>query len=334
LILASDGNFVGSTLLGGTSNDGTVFEITTSGTESLLYSFLTAGPFAGVIQGSDGNFYGTTQDEGTNGRGSVFELTPAGTESVLYSLPLGSSDPYTGVVQGSDGNFYGTTGANGASDDGTVFQVTPNGTGINLHVFALTGSDGQHPYAGLVQGSDGNFYGTTYQGGASGLGTVFKLTPDGAETILYSFAGGSSDGANPYAGVIQGSDGNLYGTTYDGGANGLGTVFKLTPSGTETVLYSFAGGNNDGANPEAGLTLASDGNFYGATYLGGTANLGTVFKITPQGMETVLHIFAGGSGDGANDWANLVQGSDGNLYGTTYAGGSSGLGTFFKITPQ
>jgi uncharacterized repeat protein (TIGR03803 family) len=329
LILASDGNFYGTTLHGGTGNTGTIFEISPSGVESLLFSF-TAVPYAGLIQGSDGNFYGTTATGGSSNRGTVFAVTPGGVQTVLYSFPAGSSDPYCGLIQGSDGNFYGTTGAGGANDDGTVFEITPGGTKTVLHTFAKTGSDGQTPYAGLIQGSDGDFYGTTYTGGSAGFGTVFKVAPDGTETVLYSFAGGS-DGANPYAGVVQGSDGNFYGTTYAGGSNGLGTVFKLTPSGTETVLYSFAGGSSDGANPEAGLIQASDGNFYGMTYRGGSSGLGTVFKLTPAGTETVLHAFAGSS-DGANPWADLVQGSDGNLYGSTFAGGASAHGTFFKVT--
>jgi uncharacterized repeat protein (TIGR03803 family) len=333
LLQASDGNFYGSTLDGGTSNGGTIFEITPSGAETLVYSFASM-PWAGLIQGSDGNFYGTTASGGTSGRGTVFKITPSGTETVLYSFPAGSSEPYTGLIEGGDGNFYGTTGANGTSDDGTAFKITPSGTETVLHVFPKTGSDGQIPYAGLIEGSDGNLYGTTYFGGSNGLGTVFKVTPSGTETVLYSFAGGSSDGEHPYAGVIQGSDGNFYGTTYQGGAGGYGTVFKITPSGTETVLYSFAGGSSDGADPEAGVIQGSDGNFYGNTYLGGAGNLGTVFKLTPSGTETVLHAFAGGSSDGANPSANLVQGSDGNLYGSTGAGGTSSDGTFFKVTLQ
>jgi uncharacterized repeat protein (TIGR03803 family) len=332
LIQASDGNFYGSTLDGGSSNGGTIYEISPSGTETLFYSFASM-PWAGLIQGSDGNFYGTTASGGSSGRGTVFTLTPSGTETVLYSFPAGSSEPYCGLIQGSDGNFYGTTGANGTSDDGTVFGITPSGVKTVLHVFPKTGSDGEIPYAGVIQGSDGNFYGTTYFGGSSGFGTVFKVTPSGTETVLYSFAGGS-DGEHPYASVIQGSDGNFYGTTYQGGASGYGTVFKITPSGTETVLHSFAGGSSDGANPEAGLTQGTDGNFYGNTYLGGAGNLGTVFEITPSGTETVLHSFAGGGSDGANPTANLLQSSDGNLYGSTGAGGTSGYGTFFKVTLQ
>jgi uncharacterized repeat protein (TIGR03803 family) len=332
LIQAGDGDFYGTTLSGGTSNGGTIFEITPSGTESVFHSFVSM-PWAGLIQGSDGNFYGTTASGGTNGRGTVFKIMPSGTESVLYSFPVGSSEPYTGVIEGSDGNFYGTTGANGVSDDGTVFTVTPSGSETVLHIFPKTGSDGEIPYAGLIQGSDGNFYGTTYNGGANGLGTVFKVTPSGTETVLYSFAGGS-DGEHPYAGVIQGGDGNFYGTTYQGGTSGDGTVFKLTPAGTETVLYTFAGGSSDGANPEAGLTQGTDGNFYGNTYQGGAGGVGIVFKLTPSGTETILHIFAGGSGDGANPSANLVLGSDGNLYGSTGAGGTGDHGTFFKVMLQ
>ncbi len=331
LIQASDDNFYGTTLYGGASNGGIIFEITPSGAESVFYSFAST-PWAGLIQAGDGDFYGTTATGGTNGRGTVFEMTSSAIETVLFSFPTGGSEPYTGVIQGSDGNFYGTTGANGSSDDGTVFEITSGGSETVLHTFPKTGTtDGQTPYAGVIEGSDGSFYGTTYNGGTNGLGTVFKVTSTGTETVLYSFAGGSGDGEHPYAGLIQGSDGNFYGTTYQGGASGLGTVFKITSGGTETVLYSFAGGSSDGSYPEAGLIQGSDGNFYGMTYLGGASNDGTVFKVTSSGTETVLHTFAGGSSDGANPWANLVQGSDGNLYGTTYAGGTSGYGTFFKL---
>ena len=332
LIQGRDGYFYGTTLAGGTSNVGTIFKVTPSGTETVFYSFASI-PYSGLVQGSDGNIYGTTATGGASGRGTVFKITPSGTETVLYSFPAGSSDPYTGLIQGSDGNFYGTTGAGGTSDDGTVFKITPSGTETVLHAFAKSGSDGEIPYAGLIQGSDGNLYGTTYNGGASGLGTVFKVTPSGTETVLYSFAGGS-DGDHPYGGVIQGSDGNFYGTTYQGGTSGFGTVFKVTPSGTETVLYTFAGGSSDGAYPEAGLIQGSDGNFYGNTLQGGASGLGIVFKLAPSGTETVLHSFAGGSSDGANPSANLVQGSDGNLYGSTGAGGTSSNGTFFKVTLQ
>ena len=329
LIQGSDGDFYGTTLSGGASNVGAIFKITPSGTETVFYSFASI-PYAGLVQSSDGNIYGTTASGGTNSRGTVFKIAPSGSESVLYSFPAGSSDPYSGLIQGSDGNFYGTTGAGGSSDDGTVFQITPSGAATVLHAFAKSGTDGEIPYAGVIQGSDGNLYGTTYFGGANNLGTVFKVTTGGTETVLYSFNGGS-DGEHPYAGVIQGNDGNFYGTTYQGGSAGNGAIFKLTPGGTEAILHTFAGGSSDGATPEAGLIQGTDGNLYGTTLQGGTNGLGTVFMITPSGTETVLHSFAGAS-DGANPGANLVEGSDGNLYGSTGAGGSGGYGTIFKIT--
>ncbi len=197
-----------------------------------------------------------------------------------------------------------------------------------LHSFG--GGDGAYPYAGLVQASDRNFYGTTRDGGASGncidkCGTVFKITPNGTLTTLHSFGGG--DGAYPEAGLVQASDGNFYGTTEFGGVNNYGTVFKITPNGTLTTLHSFGGG--DGAYPEAGLVQASDGNFYGTTTRGGANYYGTVFRITPDGTLTTLHNF--GYGDGAYPYAGLVQASDGNFYGTTLNGGAYGDGTVFRL---
>jgi uncharacterized repeat protein (TIGR03803 family) len=198
---------------------------------------------------------------------------------------------------------------------------------------SFNGMDGDYPYAGLVQASDGNFYGTT--GGFYGVGTVFKITPEGTLTSLHSFDG--TDGEYPFAALVQASDGNFYGTTGWGGAYGYGTVFKITSTGTLTTLHSFD--SSDGANPWAGLLQASDGNFYGTTYGGGATGQGTVFKITPAGMLTTLYSFCSQNGcaDGSNPQAGLVQGADGNFYGTTYFGAinncSFGCGTVFKITP-
>ena len=206
-----------------------------------------------------------------------------------------------------------------------------------LYTF-MGGSDGIHPMAGLIQGSDGNFYGTTANGGATGsnpgVGTVFKITPGGVETILHAFTGGN-DGGLPDAALIQARDGNFYGTTSSGGGGAYGTVFKMTPAGIETVLYTFTGGS-DGATPQASLVQGSDGDFYGTTFSGagpatGTGN-GTVFKISPGGVETVLHSFTGGT-DGGSPASALVQGSDGNFYGTTTVGGIGNNGLVFKITP-
>ena len=333
LLQGRDGNFYGATLYGGASNDGTVFEITSSGTETVLYSFTGSPSFAGMIQASDGNFYGTTANGGSHGDGSFFELTPGGTYTDLYSFAETHSNggPYSGVVEGSDGNFYGMDYLGGTSNLGSVFKLTSGGAESIVHSFA-GGSDGSEPSDVPIQASDGNLYGTTALGGTSGDGTVFKLTPLGTETVLHSFTGGTGDGSSPYGSVVEGGDGNFYGTTQTGGSGGHGTVYQLTPGGVETVLYSFGGGTSDGADPYAGLIQAGDGNFYGTTYSGGASNDGTVYRITPSGTETVVHSFSGS--DGANPKASLVLGSDGNLYGTTFYGGANGDGAFFKIALQ
>jgi uncharacterized repeat protein (TIGR03803 family) len=271
----------------------------------------------------------------------------AQTETNLYSFvgfPTDGNGPEAGLVQGSDGNFYGTTDIGGTNNDGTVFRISPSGTYTNLYSFVGPPSDGYQPTAGLVQGSDGNFYGTTYEGGTSancdgvGCGTVFRISPSGNYTQLYSFAG-PPDGAQPYAGLVQGSDGNFYGTTEHGGSGscslGCGTVFRISPSGTETNLHSFAGSPTDGAYPSAGLVQGSDGNFYGTTQVGGTnpCQCGTVFRISSSGSYTTLYSFVGYPNDGV-DPRGLVQGSDGNFYGTTQVGGTNDDGTVFRISPS
>jgi uncharacterized repeat protein (TIGR03803 family) len=203
-----------------------------------------------------------------------------------------------------------------------------------LHSF--DGTDGNKSFAGLVQATDGNFYGTTYYGGARNSGEVFKITPAGMLTTFYSFcpANGCTDGEYTYAVLVQTSDGNFYGTTYLGGANDQGTVFKLAPSGMLTTLHSFD--SADGAQPLAGLVQATNGDFYGTTYIGGSKGDGTIFKITPSGTLTTLHSFCSKNGctDGRNPYAGLIQGIDGNLYGTTLEGGTHGGGTVFKIAPS
>jgi uncharacterized repeat protein (TIGR03803 family) len=336
LTLGGDGNFYGTTSGGGTSNSGGIVKITPVGIETVVYSFNSGfeGQVpVGLTQGSDGNFYGITSNGGTSGNGTVFKITPGGVETALYSFAGGITDGRypASLTQGSDGNFYGTTALGGTSNEGTVFKITPAGVETLLYSFA-GGTDGGYPYAALIQGADGNFYGTSLGGGIGGKGTVFKITPSGFETVLYSFTGGA-DGGDPLAALIQASDGNFYGTTGSGGTNGQGTVFKLTPTGVETVLYSFAGGTADGRGPQAALTQGGDGNFYGTTNGAGASGQGTVFKLTPTGVETVLYSFAGGFvGDGASPSTALIQGSDGNFYGTS-AGGIGNNGTLFKVSP-
>jgi uncharacterized repeat protein (TIGR03803 family) len=339
LVQDSDGYFYGTTGGGGTRDSGTVFKISTNGALTSLYSF-TGGydgwwPQAGLVQGSDGYFYGTTQNGGTNNSGTVFKISTKGALTSLYSF-TGTDDganPYAGLVQGSDGYFYGTTSGGGTGYSGTVFKISTNGALTSLYSFT-GGNDGALPYAGLAQGSDGYFYGTTQNGGTNNVGTVFKISTNGALTSLYSFTGGY-DGGWPQAGLVQGSDGYFYGTTQYGG-NNSGTVFKISTKGALTSLYSFTGGN-DGANPYAGLVQGSDGYFYGTTSGGGNTNFnygsgdGTVFKISTNGALTSLYSFTGGY-DGANPYAGLVQGSDGYFYGTTAYSGTNVYGTVFKIS--
>ncbi len=203
-------------------------------------------------------------------------------------------------------------------------------TATTTVLYSYTDQDGDDPYTGLIQGSDGNFYGTAPASGANGVGTVYKITPSGTMTTLYNFTLGD-DGGLPQAPLVEGNDGNFYGTTGAGGANQSGTVFKITPAGVLTTLYAFTG-NNDGANPYAGLTLGSDGNFYGIATNGGASSAGTVFKLTPDGTFTLLYGFTG-INDGANPYAGLVQGTDGNFYGVTPYGGQNEAGTIFQITP-
>jgi uncharacterized repeat protein (TIGR03803 family) len=285
-------------------------------------------PQTGLIQAADGNFYGTTVGGGSPAdKGTVYKMAPNGAITVLHAFSGGTdgSGP-ANLLQGSDGNFYGTL-AGSTESVGAIFKMTPAGAVTVLRTIT-GGSDGTASAMGLIPGADG-FYGTTTLGGGSNYGTVFKVTSAGVVTVLHAFTGGA-DGANPLN-VILASDGNFYGTTKAGGSQNLGTAFKMTPAGAVTVLHSFTGGT-DGSTPTAGLIQTEDGNLYGTTSLGGSANLGTVFKMTSAGAVTVLHSFAGGS-DGSSPQASLVQAAGGNLYGTTKAGGASNLGTVFKMTP-
>jgi len=314
------------------------------------------GPTA-LVQASDGDFYGTTAGGGTNnncygsGCGTVFKITPQGTLTTLHSFDGtdGSGPLYGGLMQAADGSLYGTTSAGGTFNNcnsypyppgcGTVFKITPDGTFTTLHNF--DGTDGGTPIGRLVQAADGNLYGTTASGGtysycnAYPCGTVFKITPNGTLTTMHTFD--LSDGESPYAGLIQATDGNLYGTTTGGGANGSGTVFEISPVYPYTLvtLHSFYG--TDGRVPEAPLIQATDGNFYGVTYLGGANDWGTAFRITSNGTLTTLHRFFGP--DGKDPVAGLVQASDGDFYGTADIGGGEhwssggGCGTVFRITP-
>src|SRR5258708_2292758 len=256
----------------------------------------------------------------------------AQTLTTLHSFNGGDGrSPEAALVQGSDGNFYGTTVVGGTHVKGTVFKINATGNLTTLHSFSGSPSEGANPIAALVQGSDSNFYGTTASGGEHFQGTVFRITPAGGITVLHSFSGSPSEGGVPFAGLVQGSDGNFYGTTALGGAHVKGTVFKIDATGSLTTLHSFSGSPHDGANPVAGLVQGSDGNFYGTTAFGGAHVKGTIFNIDATGSLTTLHSFTGSPPAAAVPFAGLVQASDGNFYTTTALGGAHGEGTVFKF---
>ena len=351
-VQATDGNLYVTAAEGGGYNDGTVFKITVAGQLTTLQSFDGtdgSGPNGTLIQGSDGSFYGTTAEGGTNSSGTVFKITAAGTLTTVYSFCAQANctdgrGP-TGLVQAINGSFYGTTLGGGANDDGTVFQITRTGTLTTLYSFcAQSGcTDGKFPYSGLIRATDGKFYGTAYGGGANGYGTVFKITAAGTLTTLYSFCAQANctDGRYPFAGLVQATDGNFYGTTEEGGANNdSGTVFQITPAGTLTTLYSFCAQTNctDGFDP-SGLVQGTDANFYGTTNNGG-ANFdgGTVFQITPAGTLITLYNFCsqtndkGYCTDGQYPVVAPAQDTDGVFYGTTTVGGYSNDGTVFSLS--
>jgi uncharacterized repeat protein (TIGR03803 family) len=295
--------------------------------------------YGALIQGPDGNLYGTTWGGGANGYGTVFEVSPSGTLTTLYSFCAGQfgcpngSKPESGLALGTDGVFYGTTAFGGdyfycSGGCGTVFKIPAS----RETLFNFDYAEGAQLQSGLVQATDGNLYGTTYEGGTGGYGTVFKMTPTGTWSPLHNFT--LSDGANPQGTLVQGTDGSLYGTTVFGGTNGYGAVFKVA-SGMFTTLYSFVG--VDGTYPEAGVIQGADGNFYGTTEQGGEGGCeggcGTVFKITAEGALMTLHSFSSQT-DGYIVNGGLIQATDGNFYGTTGAGGTNQAGTIFKITPE
>jgi uncharacterized repeat protein (TIGR03803 family) len=370
VILDPAGNLYGTTQQGGAAGWGVVYELDTSGNETVLYSF--AGmpdggyPEAGVIRDAAGTLYGTTYYGGAWGFGTVYKVNASGHETVLYSFTGGADGGYpqtalirdaagvlygtcgsvvyrvdspshetvlysftggadggnanSGLIRDSAGNLYGTTTNGGTANAGVVYKLDTSHNETVLHSFTGPAADGGYPFAGVVRDSAGNLYGTAQQGGSANLGTVYKLDRSGNETLLYSFPG-PADGSVPYAGVTGDSAGNLYGTTYNGGPANAGVVYKLDATGHETVLHSFAGGA-DGGNPDAGVTRCPNGNFYGTTYFGGTANMGVVYEMDAAGQYTVLHSFTGGA-DGGHPYAGVTCGSAGNLYGTTVYGGNT-----------
>jgi uncharacterized repeat protein (TIGR03803 family) len=334
------GTLYGTTYWGGAYEFyGTLFSLSVAtGTETVEHSFGEnsadgKGPLTDLIS-VRGKLYGTTPEGGTQDYGTVFSFSPkTGAEKVVHSFNDNGTDgfgPYAGLIN-VHGKLYGTTYSGGANTYGTVFSLDPK-TGAEkvVHSFNNNGTDGYFPYAGLIN-VHGTLYGTTFQGGAKGNGTVYSLDPEtGAETVVHSFGDGT-DGASPYAGLIN-VQGTLYGTTVGGGKYVGGTVFSLDPrTGTETVVYSFYDNTTDGASPYAGL-INVHGTLYGTTYAGGAYDNGTVFSLDLRtGTEAVVHTF-GNDEDGASPYAHLIN-IKGTLYGTTSGGGTYGEGTVFSITP-
>ena len=368
LVMDSHGNLYGTTIAGGTNGTGAVFRLSPNGlggyTETVLYSFGTATsgdgnvPYAGLILDAQGNLYGTTTIGGANNTGTVFRISPNGlggyVETVLYSFGGASSGDGVGPVslmQDSQGNLYGTTVNGGANNTGTVFRLSPNGLGgyaeAVLYSFGATsGGDGNSPWkdGNLIEDAQGDLYGTTLAGGANGTGTVFRLAPNGnggyVESLLHSFgANGSGDGNAPNAGLTVDGQGNLVGTTQNGGRYGVGTVFRISESGTGyAVLNSFGATSGDAKAPRGSVIFDAQGNLYGTTEAGGAAGTyGTVFRLSPNGFgngytESVLYSFGNNVPDGYNPYGGVVLDAYGNLYGTTKTGASA-AGAVFKIAP-
>lgn len=329
-----NGTLYGTTYAGGAYDEGTVFELAASGSQSVLHSFKGgkdgALPLAGVTN-VNGTLYGTTPNGGgPSGEGIVFKISSSGSESILhhFGMPGDGANPYASLTD-LHGTLYGTTAGGGTNSAGTVFTVSSSGKTDVLYSFNPSKGDGATPVAGLLD-VGGTLYGTTSYGGnycgTIGCGTVFKITTGGSQTVLASFKG-SGDGATPSAPLVN-VHGTLYGTTASGGKYNDGTVFKVSTSGSKSIIYSFHGGS-DGSVPQSLAVL--NGTLYGTTQYGGSKNFGTIFSVTTAGKESVLYTFTGGV-DGATPRAGLVD-AGGTLYGTTASGGAKSDGTVFSIAP-
>ena len=337
LVQGRDGNFYGMTATGGANSDGTIFKCTPSGALTVLrhlnYSSDGANPYGSLYENSDGYFYGMSSSGGTNYNytGTIFKISPTGIFTVLFRLPDGAFGftPAESLVQATDGFYYGMTHNGGMDNYGTIYKTSTNGTMTVLRSFDYYNTGG-YPDGSLIQGTDGNFYGMATDGNNNLDGTIFKITPGGTFTVL-KLLDEPVTGSLPYGRLTQGGDGNFYGITHEGGTGGYGTIFKITPRGVFTVLKhltSATGGLSFGS-----LTLGTDGKFYGMTESGGSGYSGTIFKITPAGVFTVLK-YLDYTNSGASPWGSLVRASDGNFYGMTAYGGQNYNGTIFRITPS
>jgi len=333
-LINASGTLYGVTIEGPAKpNDGTLFSLTPDGSEAVSNKFTGSngsGP-QGSLLDVNGAFLGTTVGGGTYSDGTVYKRLTNGRIKILHSFAGSPSDgngPTSALVE-VNGVFYGTTSSGGEYNGGTVFSITASGSETILHSFG-NATDGSNPYGDGLVYFGGALYGTTDSGGTAGEGAVFSMTLGGTETLLHSFGVSVADGVAP-DGTLIAYKGTLYGTTVAGGAfNNYGIVYKITPSGVETVIHSFGQGE-DGENPNGAL-LNVGGTFYGTTQSGGQNKGGAVYKISPSGNEKVLYSFLGGRTDGYDPEAGLVQ-LGGSLYGTTYFGGTYLSGTAFSITP-
>ena len=351
VIQSMDGNFAGT---GASDFDfGYVFEISPAGVATNPYNFGGqpdgGQPNSAMVQGPDGNYYGASGNGGANNFGSIYKIAHSGSgwkESILYSFPGGADGcyPVSPLIFDSAGNLYGTSGAEcGANSQGTIFKYNPaSNTFTTLHAFCAMANctDGGSTKSGLVEHSNGLFYGYTQNGGAQNDGAVFQISSAGVYSVIHSFCDNNSclateDGYSPEGSLVEGNDGNLYGVTYGGGSHGNGTVFRITTAGTLTTIYNFIGAP-DGAGI-VGLYPGSDGNLYGATALGGDPSCsnngcGSVFSVSTSGSLLWYYDFTDKAGD-ANPYLGVppMQGNDGAVYGTTYGTQSDGVGAVYKV---
>ena len=337
-----DGNIYGTIGDDNSNAAGSAFKMTPSGTFTRIYSFCSLSkcadgsqPWGGLSLGKDGNLYGTTTGGGSFNSGTAFQLTPAGALTTVWNFDNGTDGgvPWYPLLQGLDGSFYGVSNTQYSGDYGAFVKLVPTATppykeSVLIDFNYTDGNDPNLP----TQGTDGNFYGSTFSGGTKGLGVLFKSTAAGVETVLHNFTGYSTDGSYPIGALVQGNDGAYYGVTWEGGSSNLGTIFKVTSTGTYTLLHNFVGRPNDGAYPRSGLILGSDGNFYGTTLNGGTVNDGTIYKVTPSGQVTVLYNFCSLSNcaDGFSPVIPLLQHTSGKFYSST-SGNSLGGSYFYSL---
>jgi|SRR5579871_4155776 len=368
-VKGKDGCLYGVTYWGGKNGTGIVYKLSPAGVLTVLHPFAAqsrgdapnadgAEPYGSLTIGPEGDLYGVASGGGATGAGVVFKITPRGKFTLLhvFKKPEGAH-PCGALLRGQDGAFYGTTTEGGAYGNGTVYKITPEGALSVLH--SLSKEEGAFALAGLTRGSDGAFYGTTGNGGANDTGTVFKITPSGVFTLLHTFptvqrtqihnipVQVNSEGAHPFAGLVQARDGNLYGVTQFGGPYGSGVVFRVQSDGTFAVLHDFSligpgiigqtGPNRDGAYPKAALVQAGNGRLYGVTAGGGTNGCGTIFSITPAGEFAIAHTFSrisplpgNTNADGAQS-RGIALADDGILYGTAFVGGSAGNGVIYRL---